>query len=154
MAPGSPAWSRFRQRLQHLLEDRFQLKVHEESKSASIYALIVAKGGFKLQPAENAEQIPAGTVRSRGQINGRAGSMHMLATVLTGLMQRPVEDRTGLTGRYTYKLEFAPDEAPADAEPAPSVFAALQEQLGLKLEPARGTLKSVVIDRAQRPSAN
>ena len=81
--------------------------------------------------------------------------MQMLATVLTGLMQRPVEDRTGLTGRYTYKLEYAPEEVPADAETlGPSVFAALQEQMGLKLEPARGALQMIVIDRAQRPSAN
>lgn len=155
MTPGTPAWERFRQRLRNLLSDRFQLTVHTESKPASVFALTVAKGGFKLQPLENADRIPAGTVRSRGQINGRAGTMQMLATVLTGLLQRPVEDRTGLTGRYTYKLEYAPDEAPADTDSvAPSIFAALQEQMGLKLEAARGELQTIVIDRAQRPSAN
>ena len=155
MAPGTPAWDRFRQRLQNLLADRFQLAVHTESKPASVYALTIAKGGFKLQPAENAEQIPAGTMRSRGRIDGRAGTMQMLATVLSGMLQRPVEDRTGLTGRYTYRLSYAPEEAPADAESlGPSVFAALQEQLGLKLESSRGTVRTIVIDRAQRPSEN
>jgi uncharacterized protein (TIGR03435 family) len=79
--------------------------------------------------------------------------MKMLATVLTGFLQRPVEDRTGLTGRYTYKLEYAPDEVPSDGEVA-SVFAALQEQLGLRLDPARGTVVTVVVDRAARPSGN
>jgi uncharacterized protein (TIGR03435 family) len=152
LAPGSPAWGRFRERLRNLLADRFQLVAHEESKAASVYALTIARGGVKMKAVDEDDPTPAGTVRSRGVINGRAGTMKMLATVLTGYLQRPVEDRTGLMGRYTYKLEYAPEEA--TEEPGPSVFAALQEQLGLRLDPARGSVVTVVVDRASRPTGN
>jgi bla regulator protein BlaR1 len=163
-APGSTAWKRLQQRLQSLLAERFRLVLHKDGKAGPIYALVVAKGGFKLQPVENADEIPPGTMRDRGHITGRAGTMQMLATVLSGMLGRHVEDRTGLTGRYTYKVEYSPEfalegkasgEAPSDANsPGPSVFTALQEQLGLKLESTRGTLETLVIDRAEKPSGN
>jgi uncharacterized protein (TIGR03435 family) len=85
--------------------------------------------------------------------------MQMLAAVLSQLVGRPVADRTGLTAGYTYKLEYAQERGMAIAEAppengAPSVFTALQEQLGLKLEPARVPVETIVIERAQRPSEN
>ena len=94
--------------------------------------------------------------------------MPMLATVLSQMLGRPVEDRTGLTANYTYKLEYmqetampgrgAPGDNPPDANPpdfsGPSIFTALQEQLGLKLESSRVRVETIVIDHAEKPSAN
>jgi uncharacterized protein (TIGR03435 family) len=158
-APGNAAWKRMQQRLQSLLAERFGLVVHKDAKSGPILALVVAKGGSRLQPTKQ-EGVPPGTMRSPTQIVGRAGTTQMLATVLTNWLGRPVEDRTGLDGNYDYTLTYAPDPHPlADAPPAdgvvgPSVFTALEEQLGLKLEPARGSIETLVIDRVQKPSAN
>ncbi len=160
-APGTRAWSRMQQRLRTLLEERFQLKVHEVSKYANIYALVFVKNGPKLKPAER-DDVPPGTMRDRTQITGRAGTMRMLATVLSNMLRRPVEDRTGLEGRYDYVLEYAPepgwfgdaDEPAARESWGPSVFTALQEQLGLKLEPVKGSIVALVVDRAEKPSDN
>jgi uncharacterized protein (TIGR03435 family) len=147
------------ERLRSLLTERFGLVVHKDSKPGAVLALIVGKEGSRLQPTKQ-EGTPPGTMRSPTQIVGRAGTMQMLATVLTNWLGRPVEDRTGLTGNYDYTLTYAPDPHPlADAQPpdgvaGPSIFTALQEQLGLKLEPARGSIETLVIDRVQKPSAN
>lgn len=166
VAPGTVAWHRLELRLQTLLEERFQLKVHKLVKEESGYALVPAKNGTKLTP--EAENLPAGTMRGPGVINGRNGTMAMLATVLSQLVGRPVTDGTGFTAGYTYKLEYRqetplpgrgagdnpPDAGPPDLSAGPSVFTALQEQLGLKLEPAKVSVETIVIDRAERPSAN
>ncbi|MEO8370657.1 MAG: TIGR03435 family protein, partial [Candidatus Solibacter sp.] len=125
------------------------------------YALVVAKGGSKL--VESTSQGPPQTMRNIKQINARNGTMHMLAAVLSNFMGSPVEDRTGLRGSYDYKLEYAADpgatqmpEATHESNPAegPSLPTALQEQLGLKLESARVAMRSIVIDRVAKPSAN
>src|SRR5262249_2561510 len=160
-APGTAAWNRVRQRTQALLAERCQLVIHKTSKEGPIFALVVAKNGPKLEPLKDADDIPPGTMRSRGQINARAGTMRMLATVLSNWLGRPVEDRTGLTGRYSYRLEYSEPDAGKEATDAnppevlgASVLTALQEQLGLKLEPTRGAAETIVIDRVERPSAN
>jgi uncharacterized protein (TIGR03435 family) len=158
--PGSPAWRRMQQRIQALLADRFQLGFHKESKAGQVYAMSIAKGGFKLKESEQAGQVPPSTMRSPGKITGRAGSITMLTTVLGNWLGRPVEDHTGLTGQYDYVLEYAQDtdptrSAPAEAStPAASLFTALQEQMGLKLESTRGTVETIVIDRAEKPAQN
>jgi bla regulator protein BlaR1 len=149
VAPGTVAWNRMSLRLQTLLRERFQLAFHKDNREASGYLLVVAKGGSKMQVS--ADQGNASTMRSQGQINARRGTMPMLATVLTGFLQRPVVDRTGLDGAYDYKLEYAQEPgATSDA----SVFSALQEQLGLKLESSRVTTTTIVIERAERPPEN
>jgi uncharacterized protein (TIGR03435 family) len=154
-APGQASWDRLRERLRTLLAERFQVAIRKDGKEASGYQLVTAKSGTKLTPTTNLQ--PAGTVRSHGTINGRSGTMHMLATVLTQYVGRPVVDRTGLNGNYDYKLEYAdnpgPDAAAVEA-PGASIYTALQEQLGLKLEPARVTLDTIVIEKVERPSAN
>lgn len=164
VAPGTPAWDRLRERLRNLLAERFQLVVHKDSKEVAGYALVVTKGGSKLQ--ESKDETPPGTMRAPGKIEGRNGTMHMLATVLTQYLGRPVEDRTGLTGAYTYKLEYAQDFGPGRGAPGdsaqtappdiggPSIFSALQNQLGLRLESAKVALETFVIDRAEKPSDN
>ena len=147
IAPGDAGWKRLELRLQSLLADRFSLAIHTVEKSASGYALLVAKGGSKISPVN--EQTPPGTMRSPGRIDGRNGSMQMLAEVLSGLLARPVENRTGLSGGFTYKLEYAVAD-----DSGPSVFTALQEQLGLKLESTKVIARSIVIDRILRPTEN
>jgi len=159
-APGTTAWNRMQQRLQNLLKDRFRLQVSEDRQEVSGYALVIARGGFRLRPTDSG--APPGTMRSPGRIDGRNGTIEMLATVLSRFLGRPVEDRTGLNGGYDYKLEYGqPSQAtpgmtgndvPSEI-PGPSVFIALQEQLGLKLEPARVRQLSIRVIRAEKPSS-
>ncbi len=155
------------ERLRALLADRFQLTVHKEIKEQPIYALVLAKNGPKLQ-----ETKETGTQQSmmtnRGRSQGHAIPMEMLAQVLSGLMGRPVVDKTGLTGKYDFVLEWTPDAgadaraqgfgdgitSPAPAPGGPTIFTALQEQLGLRLEAQKGPVQNIVIDRAEKPSEN
>jgi uncharacterized protein (TIGR03435 family) len=156
-----------RQRLQALLADRFQLTIHRETKEAPVYALVVAKNGPKLQ--ESKEGGPR-LMMGRGQLNGQGALMEMLANVLSGQLGRPVLDKTGLQGKYDFKLEFTPDpgqgaepfgglgpgpDAPPPPDPnGPSIFAAIQEQLGLRLESTKGPVEMIVIDRVEKSSEN
>jgi uncharacterized protein (TIGR03435 family) len=156
-----------RQRLQALLADRFQLTIHRETKEAPVYALVVAKNGPKLQ--ESKEGGPR-LMMGRGQLNGQGALMEMLANVLSGQLGRPVLDKTGLQGKYDFKLEFTPDpgqgagpfgglgpgpDAPPPPDPnGPSLFAAIQEQLGLRLESTKGPVEMIVIDRVEKSSEN
>jgi bla regulator protein blaR1 len=153
-APGAAGWEKLRERLQTLLAERCRLVVHNDGKPAAGYELVVAKSGFKLTPTSNL--LPAGTMRNRGVINGRSGTMHMLATVLTNYVGKPVVDQTGQTGNYDYKLTYADDTAGPDVavSEGASIFTALQEQLGLKLEPARVSVATIVVERVEKPSEN
>jgi uncharacterized protein (TIGR03435 family) len=152
-----------RERTRALLADRFHLEVHRESKEQQIYALLVDKNGPRLQ--ETAEGTPdAGRMMiGRGVFNGRGVSLQILADLLSIQLDRPVRDHTGLKARYDIKLEWTPDAGPPlDALPpgpppaadGPSLFAALPEQLGLRLESQKGPVEIVVIDRVERPSEN
>jgi uncharacterized protein (TIGR03435 family) len=154
---GSPAvdqstrTAQLAERLQSLLEDRFHLQVHHETRELLVYELIVAKGGSKLKvaqgdPANFKLRMPKGRILADG------GSMAMLASVLANHFNRPVTDKTGLTGRYAIDLQFASDDNPDD--PHPSLFTALQEQLGLKLESRKAPSEVLVIDHLERPSEN
>lgn len=156
-----------RQRLQALLAERFQLAIHRETKEAPVYALVVAKNGPKLQ--ESKEGGPR-LMMGRGQLNGQGALMEMLATVLSNQLGRPVLDKTGLQGKYDFKLEFTPDpgqaagpfgglapgpDAPPPPDPnGPSIFAAIQEQLGLRLDSQKGPVEMIVIDRVEKASEN
>jgi len=168
VAPGTAAWDRVRRRVQALLAERFALVIHKDSKDGPAYALVVTKNGPKLKESQDQGNPRTMRLRSAGRIDAQRGTMHMLAALLTNWLGRPVLDRTGLTGTYDYTVEYAqdhgpvgggtPSEVPADATPAnfsgPSIFIALQEQLGLKLESIRAAVETIVIDRAERPSAN
>ena len=149
-APGTPSWGRLQERLRSLLAERCQLTIHKVSKEAAVYALVLAKSGSKLTESREGDATPPRTMRSSGAIEAHNGSIGMLATVLSNWLGRPVEDRTGLAATYDYKLQYNTDPDLAQSE----VFAALQEQLGLKLEPAKGTVDTIVVDRVQKPSAN
>jgi uncharacterized protein (TIGR03435 family) len=95
-APGTTAWNRLEQRTQTLLAERFQLLIHKNVKEEAGYALVPAKSGTKLQPSTQGDGRPAGTNRSHGRIDGRNGTMLMLATVLSNFLGRPVVDRWSL----------------------------------------------------------
>jgi uncharacterized protein (TIGR03435 family) len=138
--------------LQSLLEDRFKLAAHRETREETVYELDVARGGVKLKVA-NADEH-SGFEMERGRIHSMAVPLEYLAGNLASVLGRPVIDKTGLGGKYTYTLTYTPDDAsPADIT-GPSLFRALQEQLGLKLESAKGRVEVLVIDHVEKPSAN
>jgi len=137
--------------LRMLLEDRFHLAVHHESKQVSGYALVIAKGGFKLQPAEPGE----GTVSENSQgsvafLRATKTDMSVLAYYLGDYLGEAVVDQTGLKGVYDFQLRCANDSAGASAEPLPSLFTALQETLGLNLQRQKVPVDIIVIDHADR----
>jgi uncharacterized protein (TIGR03435 family) len=150
-----------RSRLQALLADRFQLALRKETKEASMYALVVGKNGHKMKEGTG----PGSGGGGMGELFGESESMEAFVNDLTGVVGRPVVDRTGLTGRYTYKLQWAPemrgpggigDKQPAGASDpqGPSLFSAIQDQLGLKLESIKGPVDKYIVLRAEKPTEN
>ena len=169
VTPGEARPTRDRQMamLRNLLTDRFKLTFHRERREFSIYELQIAKGGPKLKASASPPDDPAALISTvypqRMQLPARNATMSDLASLMQrAMLDRPVVDRTGLTGKYDFDLTWAPDEtqfggdvpvASVDA-PDPPLFLALQQQLGLKLEPARGPVEALIVDRVERPSAN
>ncbi|MGH9575506.1 MAG: TIGR03435 family protein [Candidatus Acidiferrales bacterium] len=164
--------SGIRQMLQALLSDRFQLRVHWEPKEMPVYLLSVAKGGAKLEKMRN-ECTPGpngfcgGYTNRIGLITGEKASMTQLADTLSAILDHPVLDQTGLSGLFDdIKLEWVPDETQyeswgpqaykrAVSDPSgASLFTAIQEQLGLKLESGKRSVKVLVIDSAEKPTEN
>jgi uncharacterized protein (TIGR03435 family) len=152
--------------LQDLLADRFHLKLTREAKEMPIFALVLAKSGAKLKEStvgEDGRRMQTG----RGRIEVQGIDMASLANMLSQQLGRTVVDKTGLTGNYDFKLEWTPDlgqpqgpkeiggaeTAPPDS-PGPTIFTALQEQLGLKLESTKGPVEILVIERVEKPSEN
>jgi uncharacterized protein (TIGR03435 family) len=158
-----------REMLQKLLTDRFQLKVHTETKTLPVYDLVVDKAGPRLKPSTAidppSEQEmkdhpdkykPRMMTMGPGMFEGTGASTGSLASQLENALDKPVHDATGLTGTYDITLHYRPEEEAAgggDAD-APSVFTAVQEQLGLKLLPSKGPVQTLVVDAAQKPEAN
>jgi uncharacterized protein (TIGR03435 family) len=150
----------WKERVRALLADRFGLVVHTETKEEPIYVLTVAKTGSKLKAVTPTPGANQGVRGDRGRSQGMAAPVSMLANTLSNIVGRPVVDKTGLTEKYDYVLEWTPDVAAAesaDSVPAnsgPTIFTAVQEQLGLKLESSKGPVDTIVIDHVDRPSAN
>jgi uncharacterized protein (TIGR03435 family) len=136
--------------LRNLLTDRFQLTLHPETREQPVFALVVAKAGPKLQEATESESFIRKT--GRGSIKGQAVALRLLVLNLANELGRTVVDKTGLSGKYSFELKWDPSIAPDPSDP--SLFAALQEQLGLRLESQKGVVKVLVIDRAEKPAAN
>jgi uncharacterized protein (TIGR03435 family) len=140
-----------RHMVQSLFADRFHLKLHQETRPLPAYDLIVAKGGLKLQPSKsNGKTIGTG----RTHFNGEGLTITIIAEELSLITGRVVVDKTNLSGRYDLKLEWAADDAPAADNSAPSLFTAIQEQVGLKLEPAKEPVPVLVIDHIEAASPN
>ena len=130
--------------MQALLADRFHLAIHRETKDLPVYRLTVMKGGPKFGPSEE-----TGLTRNRGQYKSHVemkGSMPRFADYLSTEVGRTVIDETGLKGSFDMTLDWTSDDAPDNV----SMFTALQEQLGLKLESGRGPVEVVVVDHADR----
>jgi uncharacterized protein (TIGR03435 family) len=142
--------------LQALLEERFQLKLHREIREMPVYALVVAKNGPKLHAAKVEGETEIGGADGH-RFSGKGVTMKMFAGALSRSQpwDRPILDMTGLTGAFDISLDFARDDgaAPADSAAGPSIFAALQEQLGLKLEPRKSPMEVLVIDSAVKSLA-
>ncbi len=146
--------------LQTLLAERFQLAFHRETKTVTGYALVAAKSGLKIRP--DAKQ-GRGSMSGQGKFVAWGISMPRLAEGISGILASPVTDQTVARGFYSFTLEWTPDTArppdgtdtpPADALSGPSLFGALQQQLGLKLEPDKESMQVLAIDHAARPSEN
>lgn len=156
--------------LRHLIEERFQLKSHRESKKLPVYALVTAKSGSKLKPHPADPDAKPFDSFGRGSATFTNSSTAALAGQLSLYLDGPVRDRTGLAGHYDFSLNWtpAPNEggveafglAPraepprADDSNGPSIFTALEEQLGLKLKSAKGPVDVLVIDHVERASEN
>jgi uncharacterized protein (TIGR03435 family) len=174
--------------LQTLLEDRFQLRIHRETKEVPVYDLVVGKKGAKLQAFVEGSCIipgsggaPAGVSRQNRPamcgsfaigLKGTKMTLDVHKRSVTEFSQqlhldRPVIDKTGIAGMFDFHLEFAPDATTAgffppgfaiptaaDSLDNSSIFTAIQEQLGLRLEAAKGPGELLVIDNVQRPSEN
>jgi uncharacterized protein (TIGR03435 family) len=141
--------------LQALLADRFKLAAHAEKREMPMFALVIAKGGPRLITTNAIGALSGG--RGRISITGGDDALAVLAFELSWRLGRPVIDRTGLNGRYELTLNWTEDDVPspaANTSGAPSLFTAIQEQLGLKLEATRGPVQVLVIDHAERPSEN
>ncbi len=163
-----------KRRLQTLLRDRFHLAVHRETKELPVYELTGAKGGPKLQTPNCVHREPGdltiapgkycgliGGSMTSGRLQASGATMAFLADSLSGVLTRTVIDKSGIAGEFDFQLTFTsyrPAVRPADgaaaADPGPDIFTALQEQLGLKLESAKGPVEVLVIDRVEKPSEN
>jgi uncharacterized protein (TIGR03435 family) len=156
---GVPNLHQIQEMLQKLLESRFNIRFHPEKRELSIYAIIVAKSGPKLaKSASGSNGLPAQTGGGTGGEQIRTftnNSMSDFALGMQAYLDKPVVDETGLTGIYDFVLKWTPDESNANELNAPpGIFTAVQEQLGLKLEPTRGPTDVLVIDHVERPSEN
>ena len=151
-----------------LLAERLGLKTHLETRNTSIYNLVVGKGGVKMQvvppppPPANGEARPPlrpADVHAHGsqhglEFVGSNASMRAITGVLSSMVEAPVVDKTGLTGTYNYTLQFGREWSANDPESWPSIFTAVQEQLGLKLEAVHESVPNLVIDHITKPTEN
>jgi uncharacterized protein (TIGR03435 family) len=181
-AAGPAALPQLRLMLRTLLADRFQLKFHKESRELRIYTLTLAKAGAAGGPglveipngecsSESTSQpalpngTPCGVVNmGPGRINGQRGRISQLADRLSALLSVTVVDKTGLQGSYNITMTWTPDpeterllngdRPPTSDVPGPSVFAAIQEQLGLKLTAGKGPVDVIMIDSVEKAAAN
>ena len=163
---GSPSDDQLRLMFRTLLEDRFKLKVHHETRETPTYDLVVAKNGPRLKEARPDSRIAIdGKLLSTGKggvmggedgahLLAKGGSIDMIVAALSGELRAPVVDRTGLTGSFDFDVRFLPENSRPDAEPGPSLATAIQEELGLRLEKSKGSVEVVVIDHVEKPDEN
>ena len=169
--PGQPSRDQMKLMIQRLLADRFQLKFHTEKRELQVYAMVVLKTGVKITvSAGDPHAFPGiGFVQGPGVLSlvGRNTGLDGVANGLqSNILDKPVVNQTGLTGRYDFTLRFTPDPtqvanfgalAPANAadlDAPPDIFTAFQQQLGLKLQSTRAAVDVMVIEKIERPSLN
>jgi uncharacterized protein (TIGR03435 family) len=166
--PGAPNKQQVATMVQKLLADRYQLKFHNDKKELSAYVLTVAKSGQKMTAGStDPNQLPGLFFRQLGVLTVQNATMVDFAGLMqTAVLDRPVVDQTALPGKWNFLLKWTPDESqfggmgvkvppPSDAADAPpSLFTAIQEQIGLKLDAGKAQVPVLVIDKAEKPSAN
>jgi len=162
---GQPTPLQWRAMVRNLLADRFRLSAHAEQRNVSVYVLS-AKGAVRLAPSTGDPSAAANlAMPAQGRFAARNASMGDLASELGYFLDRPVVDRTGISGRYDFTLAWTVDEFQSvrlkafplpqrGKEDVPNLFTAIQEQLGLKLDTATAPAEVLVIDRIERPTAN
>jgi uncharacterized protein (TIGR03435 family) len=137
--------------LQTLLAERFKLAIHRETKERTVYELVVGKNGPRLHEVEAGGQHSSG---GRGFLSAQKMSMSQLADSLSRTVSLPVLNMTGIKGAFDIELKWAPDDGRDNAN-GPSLFTAVQEQLGLKLEQRKGPMEIIVVDHAEKvPTEN
>jgi uncharacterized protein (TIGR03435 family) len=148
-----------------MLTERLGLKTHFETRNSAIYNLVVAKGGVKMQlvpppPAsETPTAPPVANVQAHGsqhglEFVGSNATIRAIAAPLSSMVEAPVVDKTGLMGTYNYTLQFGREWSEHDPDTWPSIFTAVQEQLGLKLEAVHESVPNLVIDHITKPTEN
>jgi uncharacterized protein (TIGR03435 family) len=170
-AEGSATFEQMRPMLQSLLADRFKLTLRRETRQSPVYDLLPDRGGLKITPMKEGSCLPADQAIPFGPLTTCGGlrrqftperhvveavgiPMTKLVELLSDDLGRVVIDKTGFSNLFSFRLEFAPvalQVAQADSS-VPPLFGALQEQLGLKLEPSRGPVEVLVIDSVERPT--
>jgi uncharacterized protein (TIGR03435 family) len=143
--------------MQALLADRFKLAIHREMRDCSVYELEVAKGGPKLVASADGKFTHGAPIKRRGHLEMPGTSMVVFVDYLNSMpaVGRPVLNKTDLKGPYDITLDWTPDSIGTNgSDSGPSIFTAVQEQLGLKLEPRKSSFEFIVIDHVERPSEN
>jgi len=168
-APGAPNKDQVSMMMQKLLTDRFQLKFHKDTKELPAYVLTAAKTGQKMTKSEVPDQLPGlfFTNISPATLTVRNATMDDVCHLFqSAVLDRPVVDQTGITGKWNFLLKWTADESqfsgmgvkvppPSDAADAPPpLFTAIQEQIGLKLDAGKAQVPVLVIDKVEKPSAN
>jgi uncharacterized protein (TIGR03435 family) len=167
---GQPTEAQLRIMMRKLLAERFQLAFHRDQKELNVYTITVGKNGSKLtKSASDPKGLPGAGFRGLGSFVANNADINIFASVMqSNVLDRPIVDQTGLTGKYDFTLTWTPDEfqfpgLAAGARPpapqlngadAPNLFVAMEEQLGLKLEPTKAKAEVLVIDKVAKPGEN
>jgi uncharacterized protein (TIGR03435 family) len=137
--------------LRGILADRFKLALHHETRPIEAYVLEVAKNGPKMQSSSGGESVD---LSHNGGIDSKNVTMQHFAEVLSRQMDLPVVNRTGLAGQFNLKLQWTPEYARQNADAGPTIYTAIQEQLGLRLRAEKTPIDVLVIDHIEKPSEN
>jgi len=152
--------------LKSLLATRLQLKLHHETKEASVYSLVVARGGLKMKLSADQSEPEKGGPKELGpgRLIGEGVPMYIITNLLSNMLGRTVINNTGLTGKYDVKLQPVPDSLQLQTDPADplsqadvlniAILEAVEKQLGLKMESIKAPEEVLVIDHIEHPSAN
>ena len=169
--PGQPSRDQMKLMILNLLAVRFQLKVHTEKRELPVYAMVVLKTGAKITVSAGDPNAFPGIGFGQGpgvlSLNGRNATIDQMTNALqSNVLDKPVVNQTGLTGRYDFSLKFTPDAtqianfgagtpaAAGDLDAPPDIFGAFEKQLGLKLESTKAAVDVMVLEKIERPSEN
>lgn len=156
---GAPSWRQYRGMLKKLLSSRFGIQMHQDKRELSVYTLTLAKDGPKFKKSTSVPDAPSDQsghgIGSQQYMKFTNASMTDFAQTMQLMVDKPVVDQTSLAGRFDFELLWTPDMLrPTEPNPAPALFTAVQEQLGLKLQATRTQTDVLVIDTATPPTQN